>query len=265
MSTAPAPTEEASAAAGAEPVPEPITGPHLRLRDLPAQARAYDRRALAILVYVPIALAILEYAFVPSRAGQVWSFIEHAGGSVLTYVWYNVGTLAFMVVLPMALLRLLGVRPRDTGVRVRGTGRDAPLYGLLYLLTLPLLAWAATQKSFTSLYPFFKPAAGPFSREYLLFELTYFLQFFAVEYFFRGFITLGLKPQLGRASVLVMLAPYCMIHFHKPFPEAIGAIGAGLLLGTLSWRTNTVIWGWFLHYGIALTMNAIGWWARLGG
>ena len=70
-------------------------------------------------------------------------------------------------------------------------------------------------------------------------------------------MVLGLRPALGRASILVMLAPYCMIHFHKPPLEALGAIGAGVVLGCLSWRTRTVVYGWFLHYAVALSMDLL--------
>ena len=230
------------------------------LRGLIADAREYDRRSLLILIYVPVALAMLEYFFVPSRGGDTFRFLRDPERPFLPYLWYHLGCLIFMVAVPMLLGWFgAGLSPRAAGVTVRGTWRDAPLYGLLYLLSIPLLLWAARQPAFTSLYPFYQPRGGNLlEQDYVLFEATYFLQFFAVEYFFRGFITLGLKPALGRASVLVMLAPYCMIHFHKPLPEALGAIGAGLLLGMLSWRNGTIIWGWFLHYAIALSMNVLG-------
>lgn len=230
------------------------------LRGLLREAREYDRRSLLILIYVPVALAILEYFFVPARSGDRFEFLRNPSRPVLPYLWYHLGCLVFMVGAPMLLGWLgAGLSPRAAGVTVRGTWRDAPLYGVLYLLAIPLLLWAACQPDFASLYPFYRPRGGSLREpDYLLFEASYFVQFFALEYFFRGFITLGLKPALGRASVLVMLAPYCMIHFHKPLPEALGAIGAGLLLGTLSWRNGTIIWGWFLHYAVGLSMNVLG-------
>ncbi len=238
--------------------------PRTGLRGLLGEARAHDRLPLVILVYVPIALAVLEYFFVPERSGATFAFARDPARPVLRFLWYNGGCLVLMAAVPMLLAWLLaGLTPRAAGVAVRGTLRDVPVYGLLYLLTVPLLLWAARQPAFTSLYPFFQPPGGNWlAPDYLLFEASYFLQFFAVEYFFRGFITLGLKPALGRASVLVMLAPYCMIHFHKPFAECLGAIGAGFLLGTLSWRNGTMIWGWFLHYAVALSMNVLGHLAR---
>lgn len=244
--------------------PGPPAGRITGLRGLLGERRAYQRRPLLILVYVPIALTILEYFFVPARSADTFPFLRDPARPVLFHLWYHLGCLLFMVAVPMALGWLgAGMTPREAGVTVRGTLHDVPVYGMLYLLAIPLLLWAASQPSFTSLYPFFSPPGGNLlAPDYLVFEATYFLQFFAVEYFFRGFITLGLKPALGRASVLVMLAPYCMIHFHKPFPEALGAIGAGLLLGTLSWRNGSMVWGWFLHYAVGLSMNVLGLLAR---
>jgi hypothetical protein len=169
-----------------------------------------------------------------------------------------------MVLVPALLLRVgAGVGPRELGLRVRGTGRDALLYGLIFVLFWPVVWWVAHRGDFRSAYPFFRPPRGADASEFmtsslfLQFEAAYFLQFFAVEFFFRGVMVLGLKPSLGRASVLVMLAPYCMIHYHKPMLEAFGAIGAGLVLGVLAWRTRTVVWGWFLHYGVALSMDLL--------
>jgi hypothetical protein len=238
--------------------------PRLSLLGLLREWHEYDLGARLILIYVPVALAVLEYFFVASRSSEHLAFLRNPSRPVFLYLWYHAGCMVFMVAVPMLLGRLVGgFSPRDCGVTVRGTARDAPLYGLLYLLAIPMLLWASQQPAFTSLYPFYKPRGGTLLEpDYILFEATYFLQFFAVEYFFRGFIVLGLKRQLGRASVLVMLAPYCMMHFHKPFPEAIGAIGAGLLLGTLSWRNGTIVWGWFLHYAIGLSMNVLAHMAR---
>jgi hypothetical protein len=111
---------------------------------------------------------------------------------------------------------------------------------------------------FQRTYPFYKPAGtGSLGADFWWFEAIYCLQFLGVELFFRGFLVLGLKRALGLSSVLVMLAPYCMIHFYKPIPEALGSIGAGLVLGLLAWRTGTIVYGWFLHYAVALSMDLL--------
>ena len=82
-------------------------------------------------------------------------------------------------------------------------------------------------------------------------------QFFGLEFFFRGFILHGLRRALGANAIFVMIVPYCMIHFGKPMPETIGAIGAGLILGTLAMRTRSIWGGVLIHIGVAMTMDVL--------
>jgi hypothetical protein len=252
------------------PPPAPPEAPRAGLRALVRDLLSFDRRVALVGVYTPIALTVLEYVFVPAlvpgRREPPWradavAALRRALPSVppdlCTWIWWGVGCLVFLVLLPMLLLRLVaGVRPRETGLRLRGTGRDVPVYLLLALVFAPVVWLASTRSDFRSVYPFYRPR-GALGADFVAFEAIYFLQFLGIEYFFRGVWTLGLKPALGRASVLVMLAPYCMIHYHKPMLEALGAIGAGAVLGCLSWRTGTVVYGWFLHYAVALSMDLL--------
>jgi uncharacterized protein len=66
-----------------------------------------------------------------------------------------------------------------------------------------------------------------------------------------------LKRDLGAHAVFVAVVPYCMIHFQKPLPEALGAIVAGIILGTLSLRTGSVLGGAAVHVAVALTMDVL--------
>ncbi len=54
-----------------------------------------------------------------------------------------------------------------------------------------------------------------------------------------------------------MIVPYCMIHYGKPMPETLGAIGAGLILGTLAMRTKSIWGGVLIHIGVAMTMDVL--------
>jgi membrane protease YdiL (CAAX protease family) len=93
-------------------------------------------------------------------------------------------------------------------------------------------------------------------------ECLYLLQFFGLEFFFRGFMIHGLKDKLGIYSVFVMTIPYCMIHFGKPLPECVGSIGAGLFLGMMSYKTGSVWMGAFLHMAVAISMDVLSLWHR---
>lgn len=240
------------------------------LRTLVRDLVAFDLKSLLILAYVPLALTTMEYVFLPQSAYKqpapewVGTFLHDVSLRwpsipipLLPWLWWGTGCLGVMVLVPMLLLgALTRTSPRDTGLRLKGTAHDAWIYVGLFVIFAPVV-WLVSQRTeFRLTYPFYR-GTGRYGSDLVVFEAAYFLQFLAVEYFFRGFMVLGLKPALGRASILVMLAPYCMIHFHKPMLEAMGAIGAGVVLGSLSWRTGTVVYGWFLHYGVALTMDLL--------
>ncbi len=193
-----------------------------------------------------------------SRIGEITPALEK-------WAWWGICCLLFLVLIP-ALVAWIFARqgPRALGLKVKGTGRDAITYLILFAIFLPVIWLVSKDAAFQKTYPFFNTGLDPQTREpngitneLITFWVIYCLQFFAVEYFFRGFMVLGLKKALGWASVLVMLAPYCMIHYYKPMPEALGAIGAGLVLGTLSYRTGTILYGWALHFGVALSMDLL--------
>lgn len=265
------------------PLPDPEPAGR-GLRQIWRDARSLPRDALVILVAAPVLLTLLEYLGLPwhytrglERRGMVgvhmgemaarspdivgWLGSPELFGppSVRPFVWWGLAVLTTMIVLPLLIARVgAGLRPRDLGLRLRGTLPDARTYGLLLAVFLPVVWWVSRSPHFQQTYPFYKPAGtGSLGLDFLLFEAVYCLQFLGVELFFRGFLVLGLKRTLGLSSVLVMLAPYCMIHYYKPMPEALGSIGAGLVLGLLSWRTGTIVYGWFLHYAVALSMDLL--------
>ncbi len=96
------------------------------------------------------------------------------------------------------------------------------------------------------------------------FHLFYGLQFLGLEAFFRGYMLFGLYPRLGNHAVAVMMIPYVMIHFGKPLPETLAAIVAGFVLGWLAIKSKSFLWGWMLHWGVALTMDVVVIWRELG-
>ncbi len=258
--------------AGATPPSQGATEARASLPRLVRDLFAFDLRTLVICVWVPVALTLLEYCFIPASidgarapawVGTTLADLAKSFPSVprglWRWIWWVGGCMSLGFVIPMVLLKVLtGVGPRATGLRLKGTAPDAIVYAILLAIFLPVVWWASTRGDFRSTYPFYRPAGrGPLGLDYVAFEAMYFLQFLFIEWFFRGFMVLGLKPKLGRASILVMLAPYCMIHYHKPMLEALGAIGAGAVLGTLSYRTGTIVYGWFLHYAVALTMDLL--------
>src|SRR5215469_18060163 len=61
----------------------------------------------------------------------------------------------------------------------------------------------------------------------------------------------------GNCRVPVSVMPYMMIHFTKPWPEALASIVAGLVLGSLAWKTKSIWGGVCVHCAVAITMDLL--------
>jgi hypothetical protein len=96
----------------------------------------------------------------------------------------------------------------------------------------------------------------PFWLRMIVWQLLYALQFVALEFFFRGYLIHGWKRRLGPYAIFAAMVPYCLIHFGKPLPETLGSIVAGVVLGLMSLKTNSIWPGAGLHIAVAWTMDA---------
>jgi membrane protease YdiL (CAAX protease family) len=256
--------------------PRDLLGP-----DALRQASGAARPAF-VLSYCALALALCEYLVLQNRfaelfpgltrelaPGWLYGSLEQARlagiaepgpwwGVLAPQAWWVGGTVLLLVLVPMALCRPAGVALRDCGLRARGLAGKLWVYGAMYACVMACVAWASTQEAFLRLYPFLRPEACPQWgwRVLLLFWALYALQFFAVEFFFRGWLLFTLERDMGASAIAVSVVPYCMIHFHKPLPEALGAIVAGFVLGWLALRTRSIWGGVMLHTAVALSMDS---------
>jgi uncharacterized protein len=134
------------------------------------------------------------------------------------------------------------------------------LFLLMLAIMLPLVFWASSTEAFQERYPLYKPAHGNLIPVFLWWEMAYLLQFVAVEFFFRGFLLHGLKYRFGFYSIFIMTVPYCLVHIGKPFAETMAAIVAGVILGTLSLKSRSIVMGIIIHYSIAISMDVFALW-----
>jgi membrane protease YdiL (CAAX protease family) len=159
-------------------------------------------------------------------------------------------------VLPFAAWKLFFPRDSllDMGLRARGFFKHAWIYGAFLAIVLPTMLVVSRQPDFGSYYPFYKGCSRSWF-DFLVWEGMYFVQFFALEMFFRGFWLGALRRSFGSGAIFAMAVPYCMIHFGKPFLEANGAIVAGIALGSLSMKTKSIYQGFCVHITVAGLMD----------
>lgn len=102
-------------------------------------------------------------------------------------------------------------------------------YALMLLIMVPLIGFASTQADFLQVYPKLKQVAfvGGITKHAwwykAIFEISYGIDFFTIELFFRGFLVFAFVRYVGAHAVLPMAVFYCSIHFGKPLFECISS------------------------------------------
>jgi hypothetical protein len=165
-------------------------------------------------------------------------------------------TFCYAVVPGLYVKFVLKERLRDFGLTLRGTLRHVPIYLALFLFVMPFVGAASTTSGFLEHYPKYKFIGASWTH-LVVYEGFYAMQFFGLEFFFRGFALFYFARYLGIYAVFMMVLPYTLIHHMKPFPEAMGAIITGTVLGTLALRTRSIVGGFFIHVAIAWSMDLL--------
>ena len=220
--------------------------------------RAFDWKVLVILFTAAVSLTLQEYvgqrelykAWFPEHARERYFQLEAFGW------WAGWRVIGYLLLPMLVILALPGERLRDYHISPRGFIKHLWIYLVMFGLILPAVFLAARTDSFRSTYPFYQWANRSWF-DLWAWEAMYAIQFLSLEFFFRGFILHGLRRALGSNAILVMIVPYCMIHYGKPMAETFGAIGAGLILGTLAMRTRSIWGGVMIHVGVAWTMDLL--------
>jgi len=246
-----------------------LLGP-IREAQLVCESNQYDPkkhlRGLTGLLGGCLCLLLLRFLFIQSEQQNWFPFLEWLGCSQLQQLKDNhLGSLCFWAVgclfcyalIPALLIRfVLRERLKDYGLRLPRGKETLPLLGLGLAVMAPLVFLASQSLGFLKVYPFYDPHWDGFPGwDFFLWESLYAMQFLALEFFFRGFLIHSTLPVMGAWSIPVMVMPYCMIHFQKPFPEALASIFAGLFLGWLGLKTRSVLPGFALHAGVAWAMD----------
>ncbi len=240
------------------------------VRNIRDDFRPLDRRTIFALVYAAVGLTCISYLKNPDYLVLVLgntslAYIGEAAArpsanNLYGLVWWVFVSVVFYFVIPAIFVKFVQKRSlSEIGLALRLETGFLKLLAICIALMLPLVYWMSLTAGFAAKYPFLKVYNGdPYlSSTLLVWELIYFIQFFGLEFFFRGFLLHSFKPTLGMYSIFVMTVPYTMIHFAKPMPEAFAAVFAGLFLGWLSLRNGNIWIGLTLHCIVAFSMDIL--------
>jgi len=215
------------------------------------------------LVLLPVLIALVM--LLVDQFGLQTRFMQRFGSALLeqgvdsnhirflAQVYFSSFTLICFVGLPL-LFHVLFPPALDNpfGFRIRSCRPHIPLYAMLLVFMVPLLWLASSRAGFFLFYPMYKPVS---IHMWLAYEAIYMVQFFAVEFFFRGFALFRLEPRFGYHAITIMVVPYALLHIHKPFSEALASIVAGLVLGLLALKSRSIWPGVVVHCTVAFSMD----------
>lgn len=237
-----------------------------------------DYKVILICVTIAFSLTLIKYL---GDHKFLLQFLQNAGFNNLANSFENLTTtntnaalyrllywafnvIFFYIVPPFILIKFVFKEKfSDYGLSLKGAFKDNKIYLVMLCVMIPLVLFFSRTESFQERYPFYDLREGESMYPNLfIWEIVYFFQFFALEFFFRGFMLHGTKQRFGYYSVFVMTIPYCMIHFGKPLPETIAAIIAGIVLGTLSLKSKSIWLGVAIHYSVAITMDLCSLWQK---
>ncbi len=256
-----------------------------------AQGLGYDYRPLVAFCAGAVFLTLMEYIGVPAflhrivralieleqsgelsgtffqewRRGPWWELSQHI-------YWAAWRVLGFLL-MPIAVVKLSGERVRDQYLSTEGFAEHLWIYLGAFAVVLVAVVAVSFTDGFSSYYPFYKSAERSWF-DFLFWELWYVLQFLSLEFFFRGWWLRAGKTLMGSGAIFAMVVPYVMIHFGKELPETLAATFAGIFLGTLAMRTQSIWGGFLVHCLVAVAMDVAAllqtdglptrWWPDLG-
>ncbi|MBI5372286.1 MAG: CPBP family intramembrane metalloprotease [Sphingobacteriales bacterium] len=227
------------------------------------RSRQTNRRNCPLPCIVLLFLAPLVFAL---KYTLSFHFSIVADG-YLNHFWNKI--ISWPLFLLMISAFVFGTRPwvgqEESWFGTRNSIGDWKTYGLLFLLALPLVAYASLQPGFQAVYPQFRNLAVAGNMEQiscwqgLLFEGSYGTDFISIELFFRGFLVLAFTKWLGKDMILPAAVFYCSIHFGKPVAECISSFFGGILLGIIVYHTRSIRGVLAVHLGMAWMMEVVGW------
>ena len=233
--------------------------------------KRWDKRPAIVLMASAVCLLILNYmkfdtsfyaalnlwfsTFTDNPDLQIRQLREQTFFPLITQAWWSFWHIVTFILIPIIVIKVFLKEPMNHyGF---GVGKLRQHFKWYLLLVAPILCFVVIvsfRDDFTSHYPFYKLAYRSWF-DLIAWEVLYLLQFVCVEFFFRGFMIQGCRPTFGVNAIFVMIVPYLMLHFTKPWLEASGAIFFGLFLGMLAFYSRTIWGGVMVHVSIALSMD----------
>ena len=199
-----------------------------------------------IITVATVLLTVVHY-----QAAQPWLDPR------LQLFGWQAANVVLLFFVPVLLIRLVFREPLRAFGFQWGNAAVWSRYVLVFcVLFIPVAVIASRIPDFNAYYPRY-----PWAREdpWLLIPVAagWAAYFFAWEFFYRGFLLMGLGRRFGPIAIFIQMVPFTMTHYPKLELESLAAIFAGILLGWMAWRGRSFVGAWIVHWVAALSMDLL--------
>jgi membrane protease YdiL (CAAX protease family) len=184
---------------------------------------------------------VLDIGLAPAAAGAVYSFV---------------GCFVMMGLVPLLVVKFV-FREYLADYGVQLGDRVRTLRSFLILAPVFLLAAyiGSGDPVVRAEYPVNKLACTS-GGMFAFHAATYFLYYLGWEFYFRGFMQMGLRDAVGEANaLLIQVMASTLLHIGKPGAETFGAVFGGILWGILVYRTRSLLSGVLQHFLLGITLD----------
>lgn len=216
-----------------------------------------EKKARWILLLAPILLTIWVYF------GKRFYFAQFITSGklpadVIAVICEYLAFFLLMFCIPALLVKLVWKQKLgDYGLQ-RGDWRAGLRLAALILPFMLLGAYTgALDPGMQAEYPLAKSMMHSLPL-FILVEFFYLVYYLGWEFFFRGFMQMGMEKAYGPVmAILIQTVPSAIVHIGKPFAECFSAIIAGLVFGYVAWRTRSIFFSMLLHAVIGISTDLI--------
>jgi len=215
------------------------------------------------VIYIFISIAFLQtfsYYFTSRRffrSNFFQYFQSESNVFLIEYLYWFIGDFLSYFIFPFLVIKFLfKERIRDYGVSFGDYKAGIKITVIFLIIMFPLVWIASSLPEFHKTYPHLSSTKYSWNI-FLLFETGMLIYMFSWEFIWRGFMLFGLKEKFGYYAVLIQMIPFLILHNGKPAPETFGAIIAGIALGILALRTNSILYCVLTHMSVMFSIDLI--------
>ena len=151
----------------------------------------------------------------------------------------------FYLFIPILLLCFFKKNPKNYGLNFKNYKKSLLYFFFILIISLPIMIYGSNLEEFKSYYPlFYSDSIFSFAKN----EIFICVIMLSTEFFFRGFLMFELRKKIGWYAIIVQTIPYGILHIGKPPLEVYYSFVAGIVLGYMDYKTESILPSFLSHY-----------------